>query len=209
MKTIKTSIVLFILSISLINVVAQQNDEEWRDNLYRNNKFKFRIEFPTTMVKDDRLNEKDAYNEWEYMKGAGKNVLAKAVNVKMAITISITVRPVELDNPPKHNDIWQELDEKDIEAPIRENMSKHNYTCTNFKVKKGALSNFNAYVTSYNIVVRSEDNENIDYFYKSFQCYVKGNMYNVSISSPSFFWENEELQKTFSSVVDSFQFEFF
>ena len=179
------------------------NNDEWVGNLYRNNKYNFRIEFPSSNKRI--LHEDSLLYKWEYLAGAGKGILAKAINREYGITISTLVQnmPNTLNHP---DDIWKNINIEDSKIVFKDLMNLQKIDLNNLKVEKGYLSNFNAYIYT-SIFEHKVGSEKIEYFSKTIACLVDNKIYNVSISLPHIYWQNDNVKELFRNVLFSYTIE--
>ncbi|MBX2959345.1 MAG: hypothetical protein KF732_05245 [Flavobacteriales bacterium] len=180
-----------------------KSNEEWKDNMYRNYKYKFRLTFPDSN-KDYKISEDITISDWEYLKGDGKEILAKSINREYGITISTLVKHLPTNNEPSYT-IWDNSI-SDFEKIFKEGLKLQNIKPKNLSIEKGSLFNFNAYIVSFNADISTGD-ETIEYFSKTIQTIIDNKVYNVSIILPTVVWEHEEMQNIFRDVVWSYRFE--
>ena len=165
-------------------------NEEWNNEIYRNNKYKFRIQFP---------------KKWEYDKGTAKHTLARALNRKRGIVILVGV--TELSEKIQYpNDITKIMP---IEAYKSDLMKKlfeiQNIPIENIGVEKGYLNNFPAYITEYLLVSSSGTNSSV-YLSKQINCLYNSKIYSLGINIPVSEW-NKNTSRIFDRCISSFNFE--
>lgn len=165
-------------------------NETWINNLYRNTKYKFRVEFPVG---------------WEYSAGASKNILCKAINRVYGITISVTVIQYGV-KAPYPNDIYKGITLEDFQKDMEAQLAKQNVKISQIKISKGFVNNFNAYIYECTTTNKSVQME-LEYYSKQFQTIANNTLYTITINLPVDF-HNEETDLIFNRVVDSFKFEF-
>lgn len=164
-------------------------NDVWNGNVYRNLYFKFRVEFP---------------RGWEYDKGSAKNTVARAGNREIGATFSIVVKnagPSLLFS----TDITKDISATELRNELLKGLVLQNIEAKNFKIEKGYLNNFPAYLIEWNHVVKSGDREFI-YLTKQIHCVRMDNIIVVGLNIPDEFYDNE-MNKIYHRVIDSFKFE--
>lgn len=163
------------------------NDDDWNNNIYTNNFYKFKIEFP---------------KEWEYDNGASKNTLARAGNREIGATFSSQV--IHLVEPPVNpNDINESL-------TINELKSVTNGTYLpfkdigNVKIEKGFLGNLPAYLIEFTHRVSSGQRTFV-YFTKQIQCYKNSKLFQLTLNIPKDSFD-DEMTILYERVINSFIF---
>lgn len=163
---------------------------EWKNNVYRNKFYKFRIEFP---------------KGWEYDNGTTKSTLARAGNREIGAVFSVTVTHLA-DKPTNPNDITESYSTTDqFEKFLNEGLALQNTKAENFKIEKGYLNNFPAYLIEFTHVV-SAGSRTYTYLGKQVQCYYDSKIYQVNLNLPLDAYDNE-MNKFYHRVVESFNFE--
>lgn len=164
-------------------------NDEWNNNIYRNKFYKFRIEFP---------------KGWEYDKGSTKITIARAGNREIGAVFAVTVSHLAF-KPKNPNDITKEdstyLDKKFF----NERLALQNKKAENFKVQKGYLNNFPAYLIEFTHVVLSGTRRYI-YLAKQVECYQDSKLYTIALNLPLEAYD-DEMDNLYNRVVASFNFE--
>lgn len=165
-------------------------NEEWNDEVYRNKKYQFRLQFP---------------KQWEYDKGTSKNTLARALNREKGIAISVGV--THLPNNPKHpNDINKSISASDFKTDLLKQLLKmQNTKAENFNIQDGFLNNFPAYILQFTSL-QSSGTKSYEFLSKQVHCYYKSKIYVLAINLPTDEW-TKEISIIFDGVVESFNFE--
>lgn len=194
--------------MEVFNSITSETDrsdsnEEWLNNMYRNYKYKFRLTFPDSN-KEYKISDDLTISNWEYLKGDGKEILAKAINREYGITISTLVQHLPTNNKPSYT-IWDNSI-SDFEKNFKEGLKLQNIKPKTLSIEKGSLFNFNAYIVSFSADISTGD-ETIEYSSKTIQTIVDNKVYNVSIILPTVVWEHEEMKDIFRDVVWSYRFE--
>ena len=169
----------------MIDTDKNQALQEWQNNLYRNNKYKFRIEFP---------------KKWEYAPGASKNTLAQALNRRKAAVIGVAVT----ERQSGFTEI-QDSELKDYGKKLNEILALQNQEAKNLKIQKGTLNNFPAHIMQYSTILSSGTMSD-EYFVKQIQCIYDSKQYIITIRVVLDEW-NKEMSNIFDRVVHSFVFE--
>lgn len=157
-------------------------------SLYRNNKYNFRIRF---------------IEGWTFRKGDSKSTVIKSVKADSGKAISVIVEDflnIELQNKALTQ---QELN--DQKKQIIDVMKLQNIEPTNIEIQNGFLNNFPAIIITFNSIARSQTVE-IEYAHKQIHCINDSKLYNISISMPDAFYDNNE-NKRLNRVIESFVFE--
>lgn len=162
---------------------------KWRNNVYRNKFYKFRVEFP---------------KGWEYDNGTTKSTLARALNREYAAAISATVTHLP-DLPKNSNNIFESMPAQDYPRQFNELLALQNTKAENLSIEKGALNNFPAYVIDFTSKVSSGTQSYI-YQSKQIQCYYDGKIYQVNLNLPIDLYDTQ-MERDFNRVVNSFNFE--
>ncbi len=169
--------------------VKNSANDEWRENVYRNRFYKFRVEFP---------------KGWEYDNGSTKTTLARALNRKYAAAISVTVTHLP-DNPKNPNNIFESYTEETLLSEFNKLLAMQNTKAENFKIQKGALNNFPAYLIQFTNEA-SSGTESYIYLSKQVFCYYDSKIYQVNINLPEEMYD-ANMNKWYNRVVNSFNFE--
>lgn len=165
------------------------DNDEWSDNVYRNRFYKFRVEFP---------------KGWEYDKGTTKTTLARALNRQYAAAISVTVTHLP-DQPKNPNSIFESNPMDSYATEFNKLLALQNTKAENFKIEKGALNNFPAYLIQFTSKV-SSGTESYIYLSKQIQCYYNSKIYQININLPEDM-DDADMNKFYNRVVNSFNFE--
>lgn len=164
-------------------------NSEWRNNVYRNKFYKFRVEFP---------------KGWEYDNGTTKSTLARALNREYAAAISVTITHLP-DQPKNPNNIFESTPMQDYSRQFNEMLALQNTKAENFNIEKGALNNFPAYIIDFTSKVSSGLQSYI-YLSKQIQCYYDGKIYQVNLNLPKDLYD-AQMERDYNRVVNSFNFE--
>lgn len=167
---------------------APQNSQ-WRNNVYRNKLYKFRVEFP---------------KGWEYDDGTTKSTLARALNREYAAAISVTVTHLP-DQPKNPNNIFESMPLQNYTSQFNELLALQNTKAENLNIEKSALNNFPAYVIDFTRKVSSGTQSDI-YLSKQIQCYYDKKIYQVNLNLPKDLYD-VQMERDFNRVVNSFNFE--
>ena len=187
-KTFKEEIQDYKKTIPATN--KEPENDIWNRNVYRNNFYKFRVEFP---------------KGWEYDNGTTKSTLARALNRESGAAFSVTVSHLP-DKPTNPNDITESYSTTDqFEKYLNEALALQNTKAENFKIQKGYLNNFPAYLIEFTHVV-SAGARTYTYLGKQVQCYNDSKIYQVNLNLPLDEYDNE-MNKLYHRVVESFNFE--
>jgi ubiquitin-protein ligase len=165
------------------------DNDDWQDNVYRNRFYKFRVEFP---------------KNWEYDKGTTKTTIARALNREYAAAISVTVTHLP-DKPKNPNNIFESASMNDYEMQFNELLAIQNTKAENFKIEKGALNNFPAYIIQFTSKVSSGTKSYI-YISKQIQCYYESKIYQININLPEDMYDSA-MNIFYNRVINSFNFE--
>lgn len=163
-------------------------NETWIEELYRNKKYKFRVAFP---------------KGWEYDGGTSKRTLARAIDRKKGVAISIGVTHLDIIMSKDSNNIYSGLPMS--KTQMNEILVLQNQKLDNFSAKKGYLNNFPAYIYEFTSK-QSAGTDSYIYFSKQVQCCYANKLYTLSINLPIEEWNNEMMIQ-FDRVVKSFVFE--
>ena len=167
-----------------------KTNEEWNDEVYRNKKYNFRIQFP---------------KQWEFDKGTSNITLARALNREKGIAISVGVTHLA-DIPKNPNDIIKSISISDFKTDlIKELLKVQNTKAENFTTDKGFLNNFPAYILQFTSI-QSSGKKSYEFLSKQVHCYYKSKIYVIAINIPTDEWTNE-ISVVFDRVVESFIFE--
>lgn len=164
-------------------------NDEWRNNVYRNKFYKFRIEFP---------------KGWEYDAGTTKTTLARAINREHGAAFSVTITHLP-DEPPYPNDIIKSSPPDEYGKDFNKILALQNTKAENLKIEKGFLNNFPAYLIEFTQVV-SSGSRTFTYLGKQIQCYYDSKIYQINLNLPVDAYDNE-MNKFYHRVVESFNFE--
>lgn len=164
-------------------------NDVWDDNVYRNKKYKFRVEFPIG---------------WEYARGVSKTALASAELKEKAAVIVVVVS--ELSFSPKYpNNIFLSSPLESFQKDFNEVLALKNQKATDLKLTEWKLNNFPAYFIEYKIK-NSVGKNTTQYILKQAQCYYKSKIYTIGLTIPEQTW-SEDISEAFSRVIQSFTFE--
>lgn len=158
---------------------------EWISNLYRNKKYKFRLEFP---------------KEWEYDNGTAETTLARSLNKEKASVVVVGV--TEFKNGLSN---IQETDIKEYKKTFNELLLLQNQFAKDFKIQNGSLHNLPAYILQF-VTTESAGTKSVEYFIKQVHCYHASKLYVIGINLPLDEW-TPSMSVIFDRVVESFIFE--
>ncbi|MBC7873836.1 MAG: hypothetical protein H7Y01_07570 [Ferruginibacter sp.] len=159
-------------------------DDDWNNNIYTNNFYKFKIEFP---------------KEWEYDNGASTNTVARAGNREVGATYSAQV--IHLNEPPVYpDDICKSLT---IDG-VKETITGHASEKEKLKVETGFLGNKPAYFLAFTHRL-SSGKKTVVYLTRQIQCYRKSKLFLVTLNIPHDSYNNERAL-LHERVIDSFRF---
>ena len=162
----------------------------WNINVYRNSFYNFRVEFP---------------KRWEYDNGTSKITLARALKRDKGAAFSVSVSHLP-DKPANPNDITESYSSNSqFESYFNEALALQNTKAENFKIQKGKLNNFPAYLIEFTNVV-SAGSRTYTYLSKQVQCYYDSKIYQVTLNLPVGEYDNE-MNWIYDRVVSSFNFE--
>ncbi len=164
-------------------------NSQWNKNVYRNKKYKFRVEFP---------------NNWVYDAGTTKHTIVRAINKPDGVTISILVEHLS-ENLTSPNNIFENESEADLKNAIEVLAPLQNKKFDNIEIKKGYLNNFPAYISSMTQKVLSGDRE-FTYLTKQIKTYCDSKLYQITFNIPLNLY-NDKYNSVFTRVIDSFNFE--
>ena len=101
-ENISTQAMIDSIKKSILETDKSPENSEWRENVYRNKKYKFRMVFP---------------KDWVYDNGTTKHTVARAINKKDGATISILVQHISevIVNP---NNIFENEKESDLKSAL-------------------------------------------------------------------------------------------
>jgi len=168
--------------------VDPKNDE-WKDNLYRNKFYKFRVEFP---------------KKWEYDKGSANITLARALNRDIGATIAVAVKHLSADSK-KSNNINDVMPKESFEKSFTELTGLQNVVPEDFKIEDAFLNNFPAYIIQFKHK-QSMGTQILTYFTKIIQCVYDSKIYQITLNIPVDFY-NFEIKKIIKKVIEDFVFE--
>jgi len=188
-ESVSTQSIIDSIKKSIPETDKSPENSEWRDNVYRNNKYKFRMVFP---------------KDWVFDNGTTKHTIARAINKKDGATISILVQHISdaIANP---NSIFENESENDLKSALEMLSPYQNKKFENFEIKKGYLNNFPAYITSMTQNVLSGERE-IEYLTKQIKSHCESKIYQITLNVPVNKY-NKYYSSIFTSVIDSFNFE--
>lgn len=164
------------------------SNDEIEGSLYRNTKYSFRIHF---------------LDNWEIGKGDSKIAVIKSVQPDSGKSFVVLVS----DYPNfklKDGEIADEQladDKKNMIAAFK-NM---NMIPENFDLIKGYLNNYPATIATFSTVIKIQTKVET-YNYKHISCFKNGMLYNLTISMPQRYWDNEENMRI-DRIIESFVFE--
>lgn len=162
-------------------------DDNWNNNIYTNNFYKFKVEFP---------------KEWEYDNGASKNTLARAGNREIGASFSSQV--IHLVEPPVNpNDINESLTIKEIKS-ITNSTYLPFKDIGNVKIEKGYLGNMPAYLIEFTHRVSSGQRTFI-YFTKQIQCYKNSKLFQLTLNIPKDSFD-DKMTILYERAINSFIF---
>lgn len=165
-------------------------NDEWTDELYRNKKYNFRVQFP---------------KHWEYDRGTAKYTIARSINRLAAASIPVTIIDYG-NNSESKSDIFKAIPEEEFELQfMNEIFALENTKAENIELEKGYLDNFPAYIISFTTRI-SAGNKSEIFYNKQVQCLKNNILYNLSIVIPKDEWTNS-MAITFNRVIESFKFE--
>ena len=190
----KTDVIVTQNSIDSIKGTIADTDKspennEWNGNIYRNKKYKFRVEFP---------------RNWEYDAGTTKHTVARAINKKDGVTISILVQHLS-EKAKSSNNIFENESEADFKNALEIMGPLQKKKFANFEIKKGYLNNFPAYICSMTQTVLSGDRE-FAYLTKQIKSYCDSKIYQITLNIPLSLY-SYRYNSLFTRVIDSFNFE--
>lgn len=164
------------------------SNDEIQGSLYRNTKYSFRIHF---------------LDNWEIRKGDSKIAVIKSVQPDSGKSFVVLVS----DYPNfKLND--GEISNEQL-ADDKINMiaafKDINIVPENFDLVKGYLNNYPATIATFSTVIKIQTKIE-SYNYKHITCFKNAKLYNLTISMPQRYWDNEE-NKRIDRVIESFVFE--
>ncbi len=165
-------------------------NDQWDMEVYRNKKYHFLVQFP---------------KGWDYDKGTSETTLARAINRNKGITISIQV--IHLGYSPKNpNNIIESLPEELYKNNFIDDLMKlYNTKRESFKLEKGSLNNFPAYIYEF-ITNQAAGTQSYQYISKQVQCYFDSRLYQLVINLPIILYD-EDIEKLFNHVIYSFKFD--
>lgn len=164
-------------------------NDEWKNNLYRNVLYKFRVELP---------------KGWEQDKGAAKITLARALNREFGASIAIAVRHLH-ESSLNPNDITKTITKDELRNQFTELVGLQNVEFVDLKIEDGFLNNFPAYLIEGKHV-SSTGSERITYLTKQIQCLYDSKIYQITLNIPIEFY-NKKIDAIYKRVLQSFVFE--
>lgn len=179
----------YIATIPPTNRELRNN--EWRENVYRNKFYKFRVEFP---------------KGWEYDNGTSKTTLARSLNRSLGATISVFVSHLgESEKALYANDIIKSISKDLYTKNFKQGFALQNTKPENIDIKAGALNNFPAYLISFT-TLESSGQKSYKFISKQIHCYQNGLLYQLAlnISVDDF---DSSVNKLFERTIESFNFE--
>lgn len=171
-----------------VSVDIKQPNYVWKDNVYTNNVYRFKVEFP---------------KNWEYDNGAHENTLARAGDKKYGFSASVQVikLPADVKNSDDiFNSLTKEEMKESMEIEISNTILK---SVKEIKVEKGFVSNINAYICSFFHTV-SSGTRSVEMSTMQIRCFRNGNMIQLSYSAPKS--NLKEATQFFNRTTDSFLF---
>lgn len=159
-------------------------------SLYRNNKYKFRIRFP---------------ENWTFRKGDSKVTVIKSVQADSGKSFLVTI--MDYPNFKLKSLILNEELIEEYQNNFPDILKHQNIVPFNLEIKKGFLNNFPAVLISFNAIQRSQEVQ-LTYIHKQIHCITNGILYNLTISMPDVFFDDEEKNRL-NHVIESFVFEKF
>jgi hypothetical protein len=167
-----------------------KSNEEWNDEVYRNKKYQFRLQFP---------------KQWEYDRGTSKSTLARALNREKGIAISLGVTHLP-ENPQYPDDISKSFSASDYKTDLlKQLLTMQNTKVENFNIRNGFLNNFPAYILQFTSL-QSSGTKSYMFLSKQVHCYFKSKLYVLTINLPTDEWTSE-VSIMFDRVIESFNFE--
>ena len=179
----------YIATLQATNRDLENN--EWRENVYRNKFYKFRIEFP---------------KGWEYDNGTSKTTLARSLNRSLGATISVFVSHLgESEKALYPGNITKSIPKDLYTKNFIEGMALQNSKPENIDIKVGALNNFPAYLISLT-TLESSGQKSYTFISKQIHCHQNGLLYQLAlnISVDDF---DASVNKLFERTIESFNFE--
>lgn len=162
-------------------------NDDWNNNIYTNNLYKFKIEFP---------------KKWEYDNGASKNTLARAGNREIGASFSCQV--IHLLKPPVNsNDITKSLTINELKS-ITNSKYLPFKDIGNVKIEKGYLGNLPAYLIEFTHHVSSGQRSFI-YYTKQMQCYKNSKLFQLTLNIPKVAFD-DKMKILYERVINSFIF---
>ncbi|MFN4812029.1 MAG: PsbP-related protein [Bacteroidota bacterium] len=166
-------------------------NDHWDSEVYRNSKYHFQLQFP---------------KGWEYDRGTSSKTLARALNRKKGISISVTVVHLTY-NPEDPNDISKSNTLENIQSKfIDELLALNNTTRENIQIQNGFLNNYPAYIYEFTSQ-QSSGNQSYQFYFKQVQCFFNSKIYQLNFSIPIELYDSE-METIFNRVIHSFKFDF-
>lgn len=158
---------------------------EQKGDLYRNTKYKFRIQFP---------------EGWEQKEGDGKHVVWKASKGNHSIVIAIRELPKELEG--------EEIDIEDLNL-IEEIANTAKERWTNFKLNDSGITKINNKKSQWADYTTTSSTLDITVTIRNIQYYVINNNILYIITAGSSVDEFDSIENTFKKSITTFVFEDF
>lgn len=163
-------------------------EHEWIENLYRNNKHKFRVEFP---------------KGWSYGRGLGKNIVARGYHQDSGIVFNLLIKKIDganiaSDEEIKKWDIWET-------NTVKEKLSLMFADFKEIEIKNVYLDGVHAQLTVYTYTKLAYD-QKLKYIAHSIFCYKNGYEIGLTTVLPALFY-NEDLDKKTRKYFESFLWE--
>lgn len=165
-----------------------KGNDKWINELYRNTKYKFRVNFPKA---------------WEYDAGASKKTLARAMNREKAATMAISVTHLEQIKSKDSSNIFK--GPPMTRTQMNDILAIQNMKIENFKSEKAYLNNFPAYMYEFTSEAKA-GTDSYTYLSKQIQCMCQNKLYTLVINLPLENWD-EEMMILFDRFIKSFVFE--
>jgi hypothetical protein len=175
---------------TIVDVDKSPGTFQWDNEVYRNTRYKFRVQFP---------------KNWEYDNGTARHTLARAINEKKIAAISVSVTPLSKKLEFPNNIFKSGIPINKMEAFMNDAMALQNSKIENFNIQKGFLNNFPAYLYEFTSVQKMGTDINT-YLSKQVQCYYDNNIYQINLNIPVELY-TQDIASTFKKVINSFNFE--
>jgi hypothetical protein len=166
-------------------------NSEWRENLYRNTYYNFRVEFP---------------KGWEYDTGASKRTLARCLNREIGATIAVLVSHIGISETPLYpNYIVQSVPLAFYIDDFNKVLALQNIKADQLKTEIGTLNNFPAYIVSFT-TLQSSGTQSYIFISRQINCYQNGLLYQIALNIPLDYY-NSDTEILHERVESSFTFE--